>query len=36
VNPAGLPDPLVLIYCFSLENDKITTRLIIIGNKPGH
>jgi hypothetical protein len=32
---AGLPDPLVLTYYFSLENDKIT-RLIIIGNKPGY
>jgi hypothetical protein len=31
----GLPDPLVLTYYFSLENDKIT-RLIISGNKPGY
>lgn len=31
----GLPDPLILTYYFSLENDKIT-RLIIIGNKPGY
>jgi hypothetical protein len=32
---AGLPDPLVLTYYFSLENDKIT-RLIISGNKPAY
>ena len=31
----GLPDPLVLTYYFSLENDKIT-RLIISANKPGY
>jgi hypothetical protein len=31
----GLPDPLVLTFYFSLENDKIT-RLIISGNKPGY
>lgn len=31
----GLPDPLILTYYFSLENDKIT-RLIISGNKPGY
>ena len=32
---AGLPDPLLLTYYFSLENDKVT-RLIIIGNKPSY
>jgi hypothetical protein len=31
----GLPDPLVLTYYFSLENDKVT-RLIISSNKPGY
>lgn len=31
----GLPDPLVLTFYFSLENDKVT-RLIILGNKPGY
>ena len=31
----GLPDPVVLTYYFSLENDKIT-RLIISPNKPGY
>lgn len=31
----GLPDPLVLTYYFSLEDDKIT-RLIILANKPGY
>jgi hypothetical protein len=31
----GLPNPLVLTFYFSLENDKIT-RLIILGNKPGY
>jgi hypothetical protein len=31
----GLPDPLVLTFYFSLENDKIT-RLIMSGNKPGY
>jgi hypothetical protein len=31
----GLPDPLVLTFYFSLQDDKIT-RLIILGNKPGY
>ena len=31
----GLPDPLVLTFYFSLDDDKIS-RLIIVANKPGY
>jgi hypothetical protein len=31
----GLPDPLVLTYYFTLENEEISS-LIIVGNKPGY
>lgn len=31
----GLPDPLVLTFYFSLEDDEVT-RLIISSNKPGY
>ncbi|MDT5301414.1 MAG: hypothetical protein QOG79_4656 [Mycobacterium sp.] len=31
----GVPDPLVLTFYFSLDDDKIS-RLIIVANKPGY